>query len=180
MSQVDGWLPLAEAVARYHRARREARGMACGTSLSWYMRGARQDGTVYMGDVRPRAVKSGGRWYVDPQGVAEAIEAIAAEAARLRANDLAYKNRKLPASGTLQTTWGHVDVSREGFHFVYNERAAALQESAGHWECSSCGKSATTEHNKPECHRCSDWSGCGMDCTLSGVSCKACGTSMPL
>ena len=30
-------------------------------------------------------------------------------------------------------------------------------------------------HNKPECHLCSDWNGCGSDCTYSGAECLICG-----
>lgn len=51
----------------------------------------------------------------------------------------------------------------------------ARKRSEGAWYCNGCRKPADTEHKKEECHRCSDWNGCGHDCTLSNVICKACG-----
>lgn len=39
---------------------------------------------------------------------------------------------------------------------------------------------ASTENNASECHTCSDWNGCGTDCTLSRVFCAPCGTSLEL
>jgi hypothetical protein len=45
----------------------------------------------------------------------------------------------------------------------------------GSWRtaiCLSCGEAATALHNKSECHSCSDWSGYGTDCTLSGWRCE--------
>lgn len=41
--------------------------------------------------------------------------------------------------------------------------------------CVSCDVEADKENNKPECHRCSDWSPCGTECTFSGVTCPKCG-----
>jgi hypothetical protein len=45
----------------------------------------------------------------------------------------------------------------------------------GTWYCKNCDIPGETEHNKEECHLCSDWNGCGKDCTLSKVYCKKCG-----
>jgi hypothetical protein len=41
--------------------------------------------------------------------------------------------------------------------------------------CEQCGGAAAALHNKPECHTCSDWNGCGRDCTWSGWRCDHCG-----
>jgi len=45
------------------------------------------------------------------------------------------------------------------------------------WFCSKCESTCKELHEKPECHRCSDWNGCGGDCTLSRVVCLKCGDS---
>ena len=66
---------------------------------------------------------------------------------------------------------------KENFSFV--EASAyeiARKRDHGYWRCNGCGKPAETEHNAEECHRCSDWNGCGHDCTLSRVYCEQCGT----
>jgi hypothetical protein len=47
----------------------------------------------------------------------------------------------------------------------------------GSWDsafCRKCGQKAIALHNKPECHVCSDWNGCGGDCTWSGWRCEKC------
>lgn len=66
--------------------------------------------------------------------------------------------------------------SKEKFSFV---EASAYERgrkiSDGHWRCNICGKPAAEEHMAEECHRCSDWNGCGGDCTLSRVYCEKCG-----
>lgn len=38
-----------------------------------------------------------------------------------------------------------------------------------------CDAVAAEVNDKPECHSCSDWSGCGGDCTLSELICPTCG-----
>ncbi|MGD0862064.1 MAG: hypothetical protein ABSA21_04820 [Candidatus Limnocylindrales bacterium] len=47
--------------------------------------------------------------------------------------------------------------------------------SSGSWICAVCNVEAITEHDRAECHRCSDWGGCGRDCTLSRIVCPKCG-----
>lgn len=54
---------------------------------------------------------------------------------------------------------------------------AYRQRTGGHYQCNMCGRPAREEHNRPECHSCSDWSGCGGGCTLSRVFCETCGIS---
>jgi transposase-like protein len=51
----------------------------------------------------------------------------------------------------------------------------ARRDSDGTWYCNTCNKVAETEHKNPLCHVCSDWNGCGKDCTLSKVYCSQCG-----
>ena len=62
------------------------------------------------------------------------------------------------------------------FTFKVDPYLKVTGRSNGSWYCSGCDAPAVTEHNKPECHTCSDWNGCGQDCTLSKLSCRACGT----
>ncbi len=44
----------------------------------------------------------------------------------------------------------------------------------GYYTCKKCRDVANKKYNNPECHLCSDWNGCGRDCTLSSVYCKKC------
>jgi rubrerythrin len=71
-----------------------------------------------------------------------------------------------------------MDVIEGGdFRLVSDPVERYRHRSDGTWFCKTCGTPAETEHEKPECHRCSDWSGCGRDCTLSRVYCSKCGRS---
>lgn len=56
---------------------------------------------------------------------------------------------------------------------------ARWKDRSGHHKCTRCGGVAEEEHFSDECHRCSDWGGCGRNCTLSGVRCTKCGTFDP-
>ena len=40
--------------------------------------------------------------------------------------------------------------------------------------CNDCGATAWPLSHAPECHACSDWNGCGTDCTRSGWKCSKC------
>jgi hypothetical protein len=64
------------------------------------------------------------------------------------------------------------------FEFKSDSYRAMRGKSDGEWYCKKCKIEAETEHNKPECHTCADWNGCGTDCKLSRVFCKKCGASM--
>lgn len=56
----------------------------------------------------------------------------------------------------------------------------AKKRSDGAWYCTGYNKLASTKHEKDECHRCSDWNGCGRDCTLSKIYCEQCGTAQTI
>lgn len=62
------------------------------------------------------------------------------------------------------------------FRFVSDPYQSGRMKSDGDWLCNKCNTIAKTEHKKPECHLCSDWNGCGTDCTLSKVYCDNCKT----
>ena len=72
---------------------------------------------------------------------------------------------------TIRTEWG-VYRRSEPFHFAWSDYDMIRRRSNGGWYCNSCMKATDTEHDNPECHRCSDWSPCGNDCTLSRIICE--------
>jgi len=90
--------------------------------------------------------------------------------------DADYDAHKLNPKGA-RLSWGSYRV-HEHFHFVSSDYERIRKRSDGGWICNSCWKPASTENNRPECHTCSDWNGCGTDCTLSRVFCSECGTSL--
>ncbi len=51
-------------------------------------------------------------------------------------------------------------------------------KSYGTWYRNKCNILAEIKHNKEECHLCSDWNGCGKNCTLSKVYCQKCRRSI--
>jgi hypothetical protein len=168
-------ITLAEAI---ERAR--ARDAVAGNSYDWYRKQAAMYGEVHIGDQRVRAIKRGRQWVVNERELTESIAGAAAaktakhEAERQAGED--YEARKLNPKGA-RTTWGGYSV-RGDFHFVWSDYAIMRQRSNGGWVCNRCWEPASTEHDKAECHRCSDWGPCGTDCTLSRIYCQACATSM--
>jgi hypothetical protein len=48
--------------------------------------------------------------------------------------------------------------------------------SKGTWFC-RCGELAVVEHNAPKCDICSAGGNCGLDCTVSRLSCTKCGAT---
>ena len=66
------------------------------------------------------------------------------------------------------------------FRFKVNDYERARRRSDSTWYCNRCNRPAETEHNKPECHLCSDWHECNRDCTLSRVYCDRCKTSQEM
>lgn len=77
----------------------------------------------------------------------------------------------------IHTEFGGYKIYGE-FRFVWDDVQRLRRKSNGTWYCNRCQAPAETEHNKQECHLCSDWNGCGEDCTLSKVYCLKCGTSL--
>jgi len=70
--------------------------------------------------------------------------------------------------------------THEKFRFESSSYEINRRKSYGTWYCSTCNIPAETEHKKEECHLCSDWNGCGRDCTLSRVYCNKCGESQDM
>jgi len=49
-----------------------------------------------------------------------------------------------------------------------------------YYVCRKCETVANTRNEKPECHTCLDWNGCGRNCTLSHLICKKCNIIQPV
>lgn len=183
--------PLQDAYRRFPEERQ-----AFGNAYSWYRQQAQRAGLVTFGRRRQfpegvdgafrdpwsergiRVWKQGGRWVVDE----EELEASIAEhrAALVEYEQLAvdYDRHILHGeSGKRIDMQGGAYVRSQDFHRFLPAFGRPGKDSREHWICSRCFKAASMEHNKPECHRCEDWGGCGSDCTLSRVFCEACGTS---
>lgn len=126
------------------------------------------------------AQKIGGRWVVRQADLTHGIAAHhrAREAEAQAAAD--YKERILHGSdgSVTRTSWGYYQ-RRDPFHFVHYDSVPPW-DSDGTWRCSACWSVASTEHDRPECHTCEDWGGCGRDCTLSAVRCDPCGERLVL
>ena len=178
-------LPLAQAVDRFKRE-----PGSTSNSYDWYRRGAQQSGAVNFG--RPRELvqgattrvpvqKVGMQWMASRSAFASAIVEHRAGLAEVDETTRAYDDHRLVVGpgGTARTTWGSYRVAAD-FHSTWSIRAAIQGPTSPAWVCSRCWQSAALEHNRPECHTCSDWNGCGRDCTLSAVLCPGCGTSMAI
>lgn len=61
------------------------------------------------------------------------------------------------------------------FRLVYPDDPYVKMKYGPSWYCTACDIVPKTEHNKEECNRCRDWSGCGNDCKLSKLECPNCG-----
>jgi hypothetical protein len=174
--------------AAYDRYQREY-PRSC-NAYDWYRRSAQSSGRVSFGSGRQllsgvstelRVDKLGNRWMVKLDDLDAAMAEARAAHMELAMIDTEYEaHRLLVGPGkSVRTSWGGYSVA-EHFHFSWNSMQIYQHGSAGQWICSACWKVAHMEHGKPECHACSDWGGCGRDCTLSAVTCIDCGTSMAI
>jgi hypothetical protein len=128
-----------------------------------------------MGGLHVPAVKTSGQWMVAADDVTRAVQARQAQEAELAQRTADYEAGILHEGSEVQVAWGSYTV-RGSFHRVTIPQPMAPAESW--WKCNTCRESATTEHGRQECHRCRDWSPCGYDCTLTGISCQSCETSL--
>jgi hypothetical protein len=60
------------------------------------------------------------------------------------------------------------------FAYRHNQSYKGRYHDSETYTHTACGELADKERDKDECHSCSDWSGCGGDCQLSGVRCLNC------
>lgn len=153
------------------------------SSYESYRQDAHSRGHILIGGRSIATAKVGGVWTVDAEEFPPAVEAACVEQAleqrKIAEADSDYETRRLDPSGRARLSWGSYYV-RGPFHFISSDYASGRMQSNGGWRCNTCWELASTEHNNPECHRCSDWGPCGADCTLSRVYCGSCGTSLSM
>ena len=167
-------LTLREAVELY---RKEERAPA--NAYDWYRKAAQQSGKVYIGKTYISAYKRSGVWYVGGKEFAEAIKRHRESIRHLKQVTVEYSKGIIHGKDgdTIYTEWGGYEI-HQNFRFVWSDVQRYRRKSYGTWYCNRCQTPAMTEHNKEECHLCSDWGGCGTDCTLSRVYCPNCGASL--
>jgi hypothetical protein len=122
--------------------------------------------------------KAGGRWVAAEADVTAAVQQYADGQAELRRVTDDFR-RNIVYEGHHRIVGGSYNAG-EDFYHVFNDLAAYRHQSYGANFCRRCHEPAKTEHNKPECHTCSDWGGCGGDCTLSAIYCARCETRKEL
>jgi hypothetical protein len=172
--------------AAYELYRREPGSVS--NSYDWYRKQAQKGGLVRFGNRRQFAesgqsgmpvTKVKGQWMVNQEDLDAELAEHRASRAELEQVTADYHNRILhgrPGSA-VRTSFGNY-TTYDGFHSIWRSDAKPWKETDGYWLCSRCWQPATLTHGRPQCHRCSDWNGCGRDCTLSKVTCRTCGTSM--
>lgn len=136
-----------------------------------------------------QAAKINGRWRVDPEQLKALMPSLIERANRERERVVAanvameqaafdYVNHVLHP-GRNQISKSRYYGNHGEFHtLVVSYFDSGRTETYQTWICNNCWNRADLENNKPECHRCSDWSPCGNDCTLSAVYCSNCGTRL--
>jgi hypothetical protein len=166
---------LSEAVARF----RQEEG-AYSNAYEWYRRSAQRYGTARIGGVGVAVRKDRGAWYVSEADLERALASHQEAVARRQLITADYGRHVLHGrpGQTVEMDWGYYAVAR-GFHWV-SSKYEPPPAGPGTWYCTPCWRAADTEHEREECHTCSDWGGCGNDCRLSRVYCKVCGGSMPV
>ena len=169
-------LRLAEAVDRF---RREDGSVS--NSYDWYRRRAHESGMVLIGQTQIRAWKERGVWSVNEKEFEAAIAAHRKRRAYVAkvSRDLSQGVIHGEDGAVIETLTGGYQVSG-AFRFVWSNYERGRQRSHGSWYCNRCNRLAETKHEKEECHLCSDWGGCGQDCTLSEVVCANCGAREPI
>ena len=60
----------------------------------------------------------------------------------------------------------------KGDFIELSRQSSGMLES--YYVCRKCENVASTKNEKPQCHTCLDWNGCGRNCTLSHLICKNC------
>lgn len=158
-------IKLKDAVELYKQEER-----APSNSYEWYRKSAQQSGRVSIGDTDVPAYKQKGIWYVNDKKFTEAIKRHREAIKHLKQVTADYAKGIIHGKdGKVVHTEGGGYEIRGKFRFVWSDYERARMKSDGTWYCNKCNIPAKTEHNKEECHLCSDWNGCGRDCTLSKV-----------
>lgn len=159
-------------------------------SYAWWCKSAQRRGEIGFGASRQfvdggstmvPVFKRSNRWFVDPVRFKAAMAECVAVGEEQRAITAAYdRHELLGAPGeTVTTTWGHY-YAKGPFHLRHSSRTPSWKGSGNTWVCSTCWSPAPLEHERDECHKCSDWGSCGRDCTLSAAVCSKCGSRIGL
>ena len=169
-------LTLKEAVSLYKQEEK-----AVSNSYDWYRKQAQTDGSIDIASKKITATKYRGIWYIDKADFSAAINQHRDQIKELKQITEDYRKGIIHGKNgdTTHTEFGGYSIHGD-FYFVWDDVQPFRRKSYGNWYCKRCKSPAETEHNKPECHLCSDWNGCGEDCTLSKVYCKSCGTSLDI
>jgi hypothetical protein len=148
-------------------------------SYEWYRKSAQHSGRISIGETNVSAYKEMGVWYVDRNEFAKAINQYRDSIKHLKEITADYAKGIIHGKNgdIISTEWGGYAI-RGIFRFVWSDYERIKEGSSGTWYCNKCNIPAETEHKKEECHLCSDWNGCGRDCTLSRVYCSRCGASL--
>lgn len=167
-------MKLKDAIALYKQEKQVP-----ANAYTWYRKSAQARGAVWIGNTKVPAYKDGGIWHVDNVKFSEAIQRHRDGIEHLRRVTEDYAQGRIHGNDgdTIRTGWGGYQI-RGGFRFVWSDYERNRRLTYGTWYCNTCNTLAETEHNKPECHLCSDWNRCGRDCTLSKVYCTQCGVSI--
>jgi hypothetical protein len=67
---------------------------------------------------------------------------------------------------------------RGSFRLVEEGAHRLRRMGRGTWYC-RCGTVADAVRNQPRCEQCQAGGDCGLDCSLSSLSCHSCGNSWP-
>ena len=167
---------MRDAVKEY----RNERG-ALSNAYDWYRRSAQRDGAVTIADIRVKALKVKGTWWLERSEFDRAVRAHRSHHAHV--DRMTGDHRRGIIHGrdgdAIRTNWGYYEIHGP-FRFESNDVERVRRRSYGTWYCNRCNRPAETKHEKAECHLCSDWNGCGRDCMLSQVACERCGSTYKL
>lgn len=154
----------------------------CFGSYSTYRKWANEEGYISIETVKVPTIKEKGTWYVNRVDFERALTLYKnkhssefQKKAQLMMED---HQKGIFHPGKIWITDTKYYVNKGDFRLDIDAYAQARKESHETWFCNTCNKPAKTEHNNPKCQWCSDWDGCGTDCTLSKVYCAKCGKSM--
>ena len=153
----------------------------CFGSYETYRKCANEYGYISIANVRVPTTKEKGTWSVDRVEFERALTLYKNKESEFQNKIQLMREdhqKGIFHPGKIWITDSKYYVNKGDFRLEVDAYAQARKESDGTWFCNICNILAKTEHNNPECHRCSDWGGCGTDCTLSKVYCIKCGKSM--
>jgi hypothetical protein len=151
------------------------------SSYETYRKEAKDYGYILIEGTQIPTKKEKGTWILNKADLDRAITSFKnkkAESEKHMQLMMADYQKRVFHPGTIWISDTKYYNNRGDFRLEVDTYAQARKDSNGTWYCNTCNLPAETEHNNPECHRCSDWSPCGTDCTLSRVYCSRCGKEL--